>query len=315
MKYNPKLLSAFGQGGCVFGISLMDIASRKENVMVLSTDVSTPAGLDKFKATYPERFLNLGIAEQNMIGTASGLTDEGFKTISVAQACFISMRCFEPVRQYVGYMKSNQILIGFGSGFSLTFMGNTHYALEDIALMKEIAGMTVIAPSDAMQAMKALEAAVEHDGPVYIRLFGGTGTPIVYTDDFDYHIGKAIRLKEGKDIQLIATGSMVDIALKAATDLESIGLSVSVIDMHTIKPLDTSIIDMNSKLLVSLEEHKVIGGLGSSIADYLCSYKSHPKLLKIGVGDCFSSVGDYSYLMETNGLSSEKIVEKIKSEI
>lgn len=311
--FNAKILSSFGQGGSVFGITLLDILKKQNNIMVLAADMSTPAGLDKFKSLYPNHFFNLGIAEQNMIGVAAGLTDEGYKVISVAQACFISMRCFEPVRQFLGYMHSKQILVGVSSGFSLTFLGNTHYALEDIALMRSIPGMTIIAPSDAIQAMKALDAAIHADAPVYIRLYGGTSLPIVYEDDFDYQIGKAIKLKSGKDLQLIATGSMVSIALKVADALEGEGISVSVIDMHTIKPLDTTALDMNVSMLISLEEHSVVGGLGDSIASYLSQYTSHPKLLKIGVEDKFSVVGDYPYLMEQNGLSCDKIIERIKS--
>jgi len=312
-KLSAKILSSFGQGGGAFGVTLLELMKEYENIMVLSSDMSTPAGLDKFKSLYTDNFLNIGIAEQNMIGIAAGLTDEGYKTISVAQACFISMRSFEPVRQFLGYMHSKQILVGIGSGFSLTYMGNTHYALEDIALMRSLPGMIVIAPSDVMQAMKALDAAIRADRPVYIRLHGGTSLPIVYEEDFDFELGKAISLKTGKDLQLVATGSMVSIALKVADKLLEEGVSASVLDMHTIKPLDTFALDMDTSMIVSLEEHRIIGGLGDAIADYLSQYVSHPRLLKIGVEDKFSVVGDYSYLMEQNGLSYDKIVERIKS--
>lgn len=312
-KFSAKILSSFGQGGSIFGIMLPDLMKDHNNIMVLAADMSTPAGLDKFKSLYPDHFLNLGIAEQNMIGVASGLTDEGCKVISVAQACFISMRCFEPVRQFLGYMHSNQILVGIGSGLSLTFLGNTHYALEDIALMKTIPGVEIIAPSDAMQAMKALAAAIHRNNPVYIRLYGGTALPIVYEEDFAFEIGKAISLRQGKDLQLVATGSMVSVALKVAEQLSEEGISASVVDMHTIKPLDATVLDMESSVVVSLEEHSVIGGLGDSIAAYLAQFVSHPRLLKIGIEDKFSVVGDYSYLIEENGLSCNRIIEKIKS--
>lgn len=312
-KLNAKILSSLGQGGSAFGITLLELMEELDNIMVLTADMSTPAGLDKFKSLHAGHFLNLGIAEQNMIGVAAGLTDEGYKVISVAQACFISTRCFEPVRQFLGYMFSRQILVGIGSGFSLTFMGNTHYALEDIALMKSIPGMIVIAPSDAIQAMKALEAAVHENSPVYIRLHGGNALPIVHENDLEFQIGKAIKLRDGKDLQLIATGSMVSVALKVAEQLLEESISVSVIDMHTIKPLDMTVLDMEVPVIVSLEEHRVIGGLGDSIASCLSRYTSHPRLLKIGVKDEFSVVGDYSYLMEQNGLSCNKILEQIKS--
>jgi transketolase len=312
IKYNPKIASMLGQGGSMFGLALMDSMKERDDIMVLSSDMSTPAGLDKFKNTYPEHFLNMGIAEQNMIGAATGLSDEGYKTVEVAQACFLSMRCFEQVRQYVGYMGSAHVLVGIGSGFSLAFMGNTHYALEDIALMCSVPGMKVLAPCDAFEAIKAFNAALNETAPVYIRLYGGTNTPVIYSDDFDYEIGKAIKLKDGDDIQIIATGSMVSEAIKVSDDLETMGISVSVIDMHTIKPLDTSVLNMNAKLIVSVEEHRVNGGLGTSIADYLSSFKSHPQLLKIGVESGFSEVGDYKYLLNINGLDSKSIVEKIK---
>lgn len=314
-KYSSKMLSMFGLGGSLFGIKLIELAKEHENILVLSSDVSTPAGLDKYKSLFPDRFMNMGIAEQNMIGTAAGLTDEGYKTISVAQACFISMRCFEQVRQYVGYMKSPQILIGFGSGLSLSFMGNTHYALEDIALMRTVPGMTIVAPCDSLQAMKVLEASLNHDGPIYIRLFGGTGTPIVFNDDFEYHIGKAISLIEGSTIQIIATGSMVSNSIKVANILNEEGISTAVIDMHTIKPLDVDSIDLKCRVVVTIEEHHIIGGLGSAVAEYISSNScdTKPRLLRIGVDDKFSKVGDYNYLLETNGLSNESILNKIKT--
>lgn len=315
MNLNAKLLAMFGQGGSMFGVSLLEAMKERQDIMVLAADMSTPAGLDKFKTTYPEHFMNMGIAEANMIGTAAGLTDEGYKTISVAQACFISMRCFDQVRQYIGYMGSKQILIGYGSGFFMQFMGNTHYALEDIALMKMVPGMTIVCPSDSMMAAKAMTEALNHDAPMYIRLFGGVGLPIVYKEDFEFEFGKAIKLREGKDIQIIATGSMVNQALIVAEKLEEEGKSVAVVDMHTVKPLDTAAIDMNTGLIVTLEEHRVSGGLGSSVAEYLSQHTTHPKHLRIGVEDRFSKVGDYEFLLDENGFSVEKILEKIHNKL
>lgn len=312
-KINPKIYSTLGQGGSMFGITLPDIVRERDDVVVLSADMSTPAGLDKFKSLYPDKFLNLGIAEQNMIGVAAGLTDEGYKTISVAQACFISMRCFEQVRQFLGYMHSAQILVGIGSGFSLTLMGNTHYALEDISLMKTIPGMAVIAPCDSLEAMKAFKAVVQMKSPVYIRLYGGTAIPIVHHEDFDFEIGQSVILREGTDLQIIATGSMVHVAVQVAEILAGKGVLASVVDMHTIKPLDIKVIDFDTPLIVSLEEHRLVGGIGDSIAGYLSQYDSHPKLLKIGASDSFSIVGDYPYMMEQNGLSANKVVEQIMS--
>lgn len=313
---NAKMLSMFGLAGSMFGVGLMDIIKENPNLRVLSSDMSTPAGLDKFKQTYPDNFVNVGIAEQNMIGIAAGLTDEGFRTVSVAQACFITMRSFEQIRQFCGYMHSNQIIVGIGAGLSLQLMGNTHYSIEDIALMKTIPSMKIIVPCDALEAVKAFEKAITMDSPVYIRLYAGTGSSVVYNEDIDFEIGKAIKLKEGNDIQIIATGNMVNVALQVSKQLEEDNIKASVIDMHTIKPLDTSVIDFEAKTIVTIEEHSIIGGLGDSISSYLTTKNTHPRLLKIGLNDCYSPVvGDYKYMLEENSLSAEKIIQTIKNNL
>lgn len=308
---NPKLMSMFGQGASMFSMSLLDIVKEQSNIRVLSSDMSTPAGLDKFKSVNPDKFINVGIAEQNMIGIAAGLADEGYRPICVAQACFLSMRCFEQVRQYAGYMKTPIILVGIGSGYSLSYMGNTHYALEDMALMRTIPGMQVIAPCDAIEAVKALEAALKSDKPTYIRLFGGTGTPVVHQNEPNFEIGKSILLKEGKDVQLIAAGSMVNVAIEVASVLDHEGFSTSVVDMHTIKPLDASLLDEHAKLIVTIEEHNVIGGLGGAVSEAISEKFNHSKLLRIGSNDTFSCIGEYQWLLDENGLNLERIKESI----
>lgn len=310
-KANFKLMSMAGQGGSIFGISLMELMGRRNDLMVLSSDMSTPAGLDKFKAAYPDHFMNMGIAEQNMIGTAAGLAEEGYKPICVAQACFITMRSFEQVRQYCGYMQIPMVIIGIGSGVSLQYMGNTHFALEDLALMRTIPGMEVIAPCDSYEAVLAFEYAVNGKHPVYIRLFGGTAISAVFNEETAFSGGKAIKMREGKDVQMIATGSMVGNAMKVAEDLSAEGIDASVVDMHTIKPLDKDALDLNKKLIVTLEEHNVIGGLGGAVADVLSQYTSHPKLLKLGINDRFVPVGSYKYLLQQCGLDIDSIKNQI----
>lgn len=310
-KVNFKLMSMAGQGGSMFGITLMEMMKERNDLMVLSSDMSTPAGLDKFKAAYPDNFMNMGIAEQNMIGTAAGLTEEGYKCVCVAQACFITMRSFEQVRQYCGYMGLPLVIVGIGSGVSLQYMGNTHYAIEDLALMRTIPGMQVIAPCDAYEATKAFEYAVNSNKPVYIRLYGGTAIPAVFNEEILFECGKAIKMKEGKDIQIIATGSMVGSAMKVAESLAADGIEVEVMNMHTIKPLDASAIDYNKKMIVTLEEHNVIGGLGSAVAEVLSRKANHPKLLRLGINDQFLPVGNYQFLLNQAGLD----VESIKNEV
>lgn len=314
-KVNFKLMSMAGQGGSMFGITLMEMMKERNDLMVLSSDMSTPAGLDKFKAAYPDNFMNMGIAEQNMIGTAAGLTEEGYKCVCVAQACFITMRSFEQVRQYCGYMGLPLVIVGIGSGVSLQYMGNTHYAIEDLALMRTIPEMQVIAPCDAYEATKAFEYAVNSKRPVYIRLFGGTAIPAVFAEETEFECGKAIKLRDGKDIQIIATGSMVSSAMKVADSLVTENIEAEVVDMHTIKPLDASAIDCKTKLIVTLEEHNVIGGLGSAVAEELSSKDNHPKLLTLGIRDQFLPVGNYQYLLQQAGLDVEYITQHIKESL
>ena len=312
-KLNSRIYSKLGQSGAAFGLGLFDIIDENDEVFVLSSDMSRPAGLDRFKSMYPDRFLNVGIAEQNLIGIASGFASEGKTVIVTAQAAFITMRSCEQLRQYLGYMKSNVVAVGISAGFALTYFGNTHYAIEDIAITRSIPGMTVISPSDAGQAAKALIAAVNLKAPVYIRFTGSLNCPIVYQEEYEFLIGKSILIKDGNDISIFATGNMVFYSLKAAEILEEKGITVRVIDVHTIKPIDAEMIYkcFNSNLLVSIEEHSIIGGLGSSISEVIAEMSNYPPLLRLGVKDTFSHPGDYTYLLEQNRLQPILIAEDI----
>ncbi len=315
-KFYAKAYSKLGQSGAAFGIGLMEAQKNNPEVFVLSADMAKPAGLSRFMTKYPDMFFNMGIAEQNLIGVASGMASEGKKVIATAQACFISMRSCEQIRQYMGYMGSNVVAVGISSGFSLTYFGNTHYAIEDLAIMRSIPGISILAPSDAGQAAKALMAAIMTDGPVYIRLGGTLNCPVVYDYDYDFEIGKSITTIEQDlaDITILATGTMVYNACQAADILkEKHNLLVRVIDMHTVKPLDESTIDQSndSTLLVSIEEHNVIGGLGSAISEYISSSRQQVPLLRLGVQDSFSQPGDYEYLLKQNRLQPEEVATDI----
>lgn len=316
-KINVKLLSMAGQGGSAFGITLMELMKERNDIMVLSADMSTPAGLDKFKAAYPDHFMNVGIAEQNMIGIAAGLADEGYKVICVAQACFITMRCFEQVRQYAGYMGIPMILVGIGSGLSLQYMGNTHYALEDIALMRTIPGMTIVAPCDSLEACKALESAIDNNGSTYIRFFGGTGIPAVHSDDIDFELGKAIKLRDGKDVVILVYGSLVRPALEVANTLAEQGLECEVIDVHTVKPFDNNVLNscLDKKLVVTIEEHRLTGGLSNVILEKMKENQISTAILNLGVGNYYPLPGSYPYMLEQCGLSVEKITNSIINKI
>ena len=314
-KINAAILSKFGQSGAAFSFALMEIAESHPEVVVLSADTSTPAGLDKFKKTYPDRFYNVGIAEQNLIGVAAGLASEGWLPIVQAQACFISMRSFEQLRQYCGYMGYPLIIAGYAAGVALEFMGNTHYAIEDMGLLRSIPGMTVLSPSDAGMAAKALKAAVEMRRPVYIRFTDKPGCPTVYASEFDYRIGKNIVLKEGNDVQILAIGSMVSRAKKAAEALAAHGLSVGVADIHTLKPFDGSVISDSVRMVVTVEEHNIVNGLGAVVAEYLYQTDRRTPMVKIGIHDKFSEVGDYEYVLAQHGLNAEGIADSILKEL
>ena len=312
-KLSSYTFSKLGQSGAAFGIGLLEANKSIINIKVISADMSRPAGLGRFINLFPDQFFNVGIAEQNAVGIAAGMSSEGNNVIVTAQAVFITMRSFEQVRQYFGYMKLNATIVGVASGFGLTFFGNTHYAIEDIALMRSIPGMTVLSPSDAGQAAKMIVAAIQLETPVYIRFTGSLNCPIVYKEEFDYEIGKAIKVKDGLDITIFATGLMVYNSIKAAELLEKHNISVRIIDMHTIKPIDSTTIQdcFDSNLFVSIEEHNIIGGLGTAISDLLSETSKHPTLLKLGIKDQFSHPGEYEYLIQQNRLDFQSIAEDI----
>jgi transketolase len=314
-KLKIKIFSNMGQSASVFGVALLEYMKTNDRVMVLSADMSNNAGLDKFRRTYPDHFINVGISEQNMIGVAAGFASEGYKVIVEAQSCFLSMRSFEQLRQYSGYMKFPIVFVGINAGLSLTYMGNTHFSVEDIGLVRNIPGLNVISPCDAGEAVKAFEAALNSDSSTYLRLMGSLGTKAVYSDDFQYEIGQPILLREGDDIQILATGNMVALALDVADRLEEDGICAQVLDVHTLKPFQVDCLSLNSKLIVTLEEHTIVSGLGSVVGFELAKLSSHPKLLAIGLEDGYGKVGDYDWMLENRGLSVENILRKIKVNI
>jgi transketolase len=312
MKYNSRGLSRLGQSGAIFGMSAPEMREQY-NLKILSADMSVPAGLDRYKNAYPDDFYNVGIAEQNLLGVSAGLASEGFKVVAEAQAAFITMRCFEQVRQYMGYMQFPIVTVGINAGFALTYFGNTHYAIEDISLMRSIPNLTVLSPADAGEAVKCFEAALALNQPCYIRLTGGLMNPVVYPEDFDYRIGVETKVVDyGTDVTIFATGSMVYNSMKVAKMLSEEGIMCRVVDIHTLKPLDYKTIDryLGCKLVVTVEEHSVIGGLSSIVSEYVDGIR----VLNIGVQDRFSQPGDYEYLLDQNGLSVEKIAERIRQE-
>ena len=313
---NIKIWSTIGSRATL-GIAALELAKEIDNLMVLTCDVSTSAGLDRFRKTCPEKYLDLGIAEQNMIGVAAGLASENFNVITTTFAPFQTMRCCEQIKVNIGYMKQKICMVGIASGLSLGTLGYTHCCIEDVGILRSIPGITIISPADSLETVKALQAAVKSKNPSYLRLTGSSNNPIVYKEDYEFKIGKSITLKEGKDITIFCAGSMVHQSLEAAKILETKNVSSKVVNMHTIKPIDKLAIDeaRDCALIVSVEEHNVIGGLGSAIAEYKSGLKKFPRQLFLGVMDTYTKGGNYKFLQEKHRLTSDKIAEDILSNI
>ena len=316
MDINEKSIKIWSTIGsrATLGIAALDLAKEIDNLMVLTCDVSTSAGLDRFRKTYPEKYLDLGIAEQNMIGVAAGLASENFNVITTTFAPFQTMRCCEQIKVNLGYMKQKICMVGIASGLALGTLGYTHCCIEDVGILRSIPGITIISPADSLETVKALQAAVKSENSSYLRLTGSSNNPIVYNKDYEFKIGKSITLKEGKDITIFCAGAMVHQSLEAAKTLETRNVSSKVVNMHTIKPIDNASINEAcnfSKLIVSVEEHNVIGGLGSAIAENLAKNNKSPKLLTIGIDDHYSKGGSYKFLQEKHGLTSNQIVSNI----
>ncbi len=310
---SARMLSKLGLRGS-FAITLLEQAAIDEKLIIMTADLTTLTGLERFKNTYPDRLINVGIAEQNMVGIAAGMAKDGYTVFVTTYSNFLAMRSYEQIRMHLGYMNLNVKVVGSGSGLAMGMSGNSHYGIEDMALMRAIPGMTVLSPADGVEAVKATIAADQFKGPVYIRLTGGLNSNMVYREDYDFKIGEAVTLKEGEDVTIIATGSMVYEALAASNIIEEQGISASVVNMHTIKPLDTSIIEKackKSKLIVTVEEHSIVGGLGGAVAEYKATLSNAPRQLFIGLPDKFGKVGEYKYLLDKYGLTAEKIAKKI----
>ncbi len=301
-----------------YGQAILMLAEKIDNLMVLSADLGNSSGLDRFKATFPDKFLNIGIAEQNMIGVAAGLAKEGSVVFASSFAPFITMRAAEQVRMNMGYMDLNIKTVAIGSGVSMSFLGNSHFGLEDAAIMRSIPNMTVVSPADCAEIVKTVFAAAEYPHPMYIRLTGAVGFPVVYEDDYDFQIGKAVEIKAGTDVSIVATGSMVYESIEAAKILQEVGISVSVLNMHTIKPIDTNALDnliIKGKTIFTIEEHSITGGLGSAVAEYVSSIPNSPVVNRIGLPDEFVITADYRYILEKYGLVGSQIANTIKEKI
>jgi len=299
-----------------FGAGLTELGKKNPNVVALCADLTGSLKMDEFKANHPERFFQVGIAEANMMGMAAGLTIGGKIPFTGTFANFSTGRVYDQIRQSIAYSGKNVKICASHAGLTLGEDGATHQILEDIGLMKMLPGMTVINPCDYNQTKAATIAIAEHEGPVYLR-FGRPSVPNFTSEDTPFEIGKAIKLQEGSDVTIIATGHLVWEALEAAKKLKENGISAEVINIHTIKPLDEeAIINSVSKTgcVVTAEEHNFLGGLGESVARTLALSKPTPQEF-VATNDTFGESGTPAQLMEKYGLNAEAIVTKAKKVI
>ena len=298
-----------------YGNALAELGAEYENLVVLDADLAAATKTGIFKKAFPDRHIDCGIAECNMMGIAAGLATTGKIPFASSFAMFAAGRAFEQVRNSIGYPKLNVKIGATHAGISVGEDGATHQCNEDIALMRTIPGMAVINPADDVEAKAAVRAAIEHEGPVYLR-FGRLAVPVINdTPDYKFELGKGVVLREGKDVTIIATGLPVSECLAAADKLAADGIDAKVINIHTIKPLDEDLVVKAAKetgKVVTVEEHSVIGGLGSAVCDVL-SEKCPTQVMKIGINDTFGESGPAVELIKKYGLDADSIYEKVKA--
>lgn len=317
-KRNAKMWSRIGIRA-FYGQALSTIAKNNANVLAVSADLGRSSGLDRFSKEHPEQFLNTGIAEQSMVGVSSGLARMGFDVFASTFAPFASMRASEQVRMNMGYMHEPVKLVALGSGLAMGFLGNSHYGLEDLAIMRAIPGLTIVSPADCSEIYKTLIACLGYPHPVYIRLTGAVGCPIVYENDYEFEFGKAIWLRPIQDVTIISSGTTVGHCLRAAQELEDMGIHVGLLNMHTVKPLDRAAIAkvaQNCRTVFVIDEHTKVGGLGSAVIDHLNEYHEKiPRIICHNIPDQYVSTGNYKYLLAQNALDVDGIKTFISNRI
>jgi transketolase len=299
-----------------YGDALVSLGKKRNDVVVLDADLSGSTKTGKFAKAFPERFFNVGIAEQDMIGTAAGLSIAGKLPFASTFAVFATGRAWEQVRQSVCYPNLNVKIVASHAGITVGEDGGSHQSVEDIALMRVLPHMTVIVPADGPETLLAIEAVAEHKGPCYVRV-GRNKVPTLFGEDYKFKIGKAHVFNVGKDAAIIATGLMVAEALKARDILKSEGIDAGVINMSTIKPIDADTIIAAAKqcgAIVTAEEHSIIGGLGGAVAEVLAESAPVP-LVRIGVKDTFGTSGDQEGLLKHYGMSANDIAIAVKEAV
>lgn len=298
----------------MYGKVLAEIGQSNPDIVVLTADMMRSNKTGDFAKVIPERFFNFGIAEQNMMAAAAGLAVSGKIPYVSTFAAFASLRCAEQLRTDIAYPNLNVRIVSSHAGLSMGNGGTTHHATEDIAICRAMANMTVIVPADANECAKAVYASIDYPGPIYMRL-GRGAEPVVYKKDYDFSIGKAVTVREGSDVSIIACGILVMAAIKAARKLAQEGIEAKVIDMHTIKPLDEEAVLAAARdigVVVTAEEHTIIGGLGGAVAEVLAESGMPVKFSRIGLPDVYSTIGSPDALYARYGLDADGIYQRVK---
>lgn len=313
-KRTVRTLSMLGTFGA-FGLALCELAESRDDVVALTADLKYYSGLERFAEAHPDRFFNVGIAEQNLVNVAAGMASEGLCAFASTYATFASMRCADQVRVSMGYMGLPVKLVGLSAGFSAGILGPTHMGTEDVAVMRSIPNIAVVSPADGVETVKAVRAAAEYDGPVYLRLGGAMGCPVVYREDYEFELGKALKVRDGDDVLVVASGTMVAHALAAAGALAEQGIECEVLDVHTIAPLDIAAVRAGAtgkKAIVTVEEHSVHGGLGSAVCEEF-AFGAHLPIKVIGMRGAYPHAASYSELVAGCGLDATGIANSILS--
>ena len=297
-----------------FGEALVAVGEKNDRVVALSADSSSGSGMSPFHERFPERHFEFGIMEQGIVGISAGMASTGKIPFFVAIAPFVTSRPFEMVRNDLGYMRQNVKVVGRCAGMTYADLGPTHQSLEDIAIVRTIPGFTVVNPGCPTEIIKATHAIADHVGPVYMKL-GGPKMPVLFDEDDEFKLGQGVTMQDGKDVTLVGTGTVLSKAHAAAAILEQQGISVRLINIHTIKPLDTQLLIKAARetgAIVTVEEHYIAGGLGSAIAEALAEV-CPVRMKMIGVDDQFASNGPYEELLGLYGLQAEQIAETVKA--
>ena len=310
---NAKQWSRMGPRA-MFGKFMLDIAKKNKKLIILSADLGRSSGLARFKIEFPNQYISIGISEQNLIGVAAGLADEGYKVFVTSFAPFLSMRASEQIRMNLGYMKHNVNLVALGSGLSMGFLGNSHFGLEDVAIMRTIPNLNITCPADCSELGKVLNDYAFNDrGPSYIRLTGVPGSETVYDKNYKYKFGRNITLSKGNDILILSHGSILGQIKLSLKSLKKLNINAELVNIVSLKPIDESVAKLFSKFkkIITIEEHTTVGGLGSIIAEKILKYKSKTELYSFSLPDKFGPTAKYNHLLKYHGLDANGITKKI----